>query len=50
MNYTFEKLADSPIKPPADAMEAARQQALDAAKLPLSRVGNAVKTIVGVFL
>jgi hypothetical protein len=49
VNYTFDKLADSPLKPPADRMEAAKQQALDQAKLPLARVGNAVKTIVGAF-
>jgi hypothetical protein len=49
VDYTFEKLKDSPIKPPEDRMAIARQQALDAAKLPLARAGNAVKTIVGAF-
>jgi Yip1 domain len=49
VDFTFEKLKDSPIKPPEDRMALARQQALDAAKLPLARAGNAVKTIVGVF-
>jgi hypothetical protein len=49
VNYTFDKLADSPLKPPADRMEAAKQQALDAAKLPLARVGTAIKAVVGVF-
>ena len=49
VDYTFEKLKDSPIKPPEDRMAIARQQALDAAKLPLARAGNAIKTVVGVF-
>ena len=49
VDFTFEKLKDSPIKPPEDRMALARQQALDAAKLPLARAGNAIKTIVGVF-
>ncbi len=49
INYTFDKLADSPLKPPPDRMEIAKQQALDAAKLPLARAGNAIKTIVGSF-
>ena len=49
VDFTFEKIKDSPIKPPEEAMAAARQQALNAAKLPLARAGNVVKTIVGVF-
>ena len=49
VDFTFEKLKDSPIKPPEDQMAIARQQALDTAKLPLARAGNAIKTIVGVF-
>ena len=49
VNFTMDKLAESPIKPPPEAMEKARQGALDAAKLPLARVGNAIKTIVGSF-
>ncbi len=49
VDFTFEKIKDSPIKPPEDRMALARQQALDAANLPLARVGNAIKTIVGVF-
>src|ERR1700686_1230070 len=49
VDFRFEKLKDSPIKPPEDRMALARQQALDAAKLPLARAGNAIKTIVGVF-
>jgi len=49
VDFTFDKLKDSPIKPPEDRMAIARQQALDAAKLPLARVGGAIKTVVGVF-
>ena len=49
VDFTFEKIKDSPIKPPEDRMALARQQALDAAKLPLARVGNAIKAIIAVF-
>lgn len=49
VSFTMDKLTESPIKPPPEAMDKARQQALDAATLPLARVGNAVKTIVGAF-
>ena len=49
VDFTFDKLKDSPIKPPEDRMAMARQQALDAAKLPMARAGNVIKTIVGVF-
>jgi Yip1 domain len=49
VNYTFEKLADSPLKPPPDRMEIAKQQALEAAKSPVAQVGTAIKAIVGVF-
>ncbi|MCM3871557.1 MAG: YIP1 family protein [Pyrinomonadaceae bacterium] len=49
VNYTFDKLADSPIKPPADQMEAAKEQALQQAKQPIQRVQTAAKTFVGIF-
>jgi hypothetical protein len=49
VNFTMDKLEESPLKPPPDRMDMVRQQALDAAKLPMARVGNAVKTVVGVF-
>ena len=46
VNYTMDKLEESPIKPPPDRMAIARQQALESAKLPTARVGNVLKTIV----
>jgi hypothetical protein len=49
VNFTMDKLEESPIKPPPDRMAQARQQALESAKLPTARVGNALKSIVGVF-
>ncbi|HEV7747391.1 MAG TPA: YIP1 family protein [Pyrinomonadaceae bacterium] len=50
VEFTFEKLADSPIKPPADKMEQAKQEALQAAKQPVQRAQTAAKGFVGVFV
>lgn len=49
VNFTMDKLADSPIKPPPEAMEKARQDALDQATQPVQRVQTVVKSIVGAF-
>jgi uncharacterized membrane protein len=49
VEFTFEKLADSPIKPPADKMEQAKDQALQEAKQPIQRIQTAAKTFVKVF-
>ena len=50
VDYTFEKLADSPIKPPADRMEQAKEVALQQEKQPIQRVQTAAKSFVGVFV
>ena len=49
VNFTMDKLEESPIKPPPERMAEARQQALDQEKSTAYQVGKAVKTIVGVF-
>ena len=50
VNYTMDKLAESPIKPPPDRMEKAKDDAMQQAKQPVQRVQTALKTFVGVFL
>lgn len=50
VNYTMDKLEQSPIKPPPDRMEQAREDALNQAKQPIQRVQSAAKTFVGIFV
>lgn len=50
VDFTFEKLADSPIKPPPDKMEQAKEQALQAEKQPIQRVQTFAKSFVLVFI
>ncbi|MDQ2938555.1 MAG: YIP1 family protein [Acidobacteriota bacterium] len=50
VEYTMEKLADSPIKPPPEAMDKAKEDALQQAKQPVQRIQTAAKTFVGVFV
>ena len=50
VEFTFEKLADSPLKPPPDKMEQAKQEALQAAQQPIQRVQSVLKGFVGVFV
>lgn len=49
VNYTVDKMAETPFIPP-EAVERARDQGLQDAKLPLARVGNAIKGLVGPFI
>ena len=49
VNYTFEKMEQSPIKPPPDKMEQAKEDALQQAKQPVQRIQSAAKSFVGVF-
>jgi hypothetical protein len=49
INYTMDKLEESPIKPPPEAMAKARTQGVEQAKSPIFQAGNVVKTIVGAF-
>ena len=50
VEFTFEKLADSPIKPPADKMEQAKDDAMQQAKQPVQRVQTVLKSFVGFFV
>ena len=50
VEFTFEKLADSPLKPPPDKMEQAKQEALQAAQQPIQRVQSVLKGFVAVFV
>ncbi|HEV7796741.1 MAG TPA: YIP1 family protein [Pyrinomonadaceae bacterium] len=50
VSYTMDKLEQSPIKPPPDRMEAAREDALNQAKQPIQRVQSAAKSFVGIFV
>jgi hypothetical protein len=49
VNYTVDKMAETPFIPP-EVVEKSREQGLQDAKLPVQRVNNAIKSIVGVFL
>ena len=49
INYTMDKLEESPIKPPPEAMAKARNEGVAQEKMPAFKVGKAVKTIVGAF-
>jgi hypothetical protein len=50
VEFTMDKMADSPIKPPADKMEQARENAMQQAKQPVQRVQTAAKSFVGLFV
>ena len=50
VDFRFEKLADSPIKPPADKMEQAKADALQAEKQPIQRVQGVLTSFVGLFV
>ena len=49
VEFTMEKLADSPIKPPPEAMDKAKEDGLQQAKQPIQRIQTAAKSFVGVF-
>jgi len=49
VNYTVDKMADTPFIPP-EAVEKARTQGLEDAKAPAQRVNNILKAICGAFL
>jgi hypothetical protein len=50
VDYTMDKLEQSPIKPPPDRMAEAKDNALQQAKQPVQRVQTAAKSFVGVFV
>jgi hypothetical protein len=49
INYTMDKLEESPIKPPPEAMAKARTQGVEQEKSPIFQAGKVVKTVVGAF-
>jgi hypothetical protein len=50
VNHTFEKMEQSPIKPPPDKMEQAKEDAMGQAKQPVQRIQGAAKSFVGWFV
>ena len=50
VDYTMEKMDQSPIKPPPEAMAKTKEGMLDALKQPIQRIETAAKTFVGVFV
>jgi hypothetical protein len=50
VDHTFEKMEQSPIKPPPDQMAKAKDDALQAAKQPIQRIQTFAKTFVGLFV
>ena len=49
INYTMDKLEESPIKPPPEAMAKARTDGVEQAKAPTQQAGNVIKAVVGAF-
>jgi hypothetical protein len=49
INFTVDKLEESPIKPPPEALAKMRTDGVEQAKSPAQQAGNVVKTIVGAF-
>ena len=50
VDFTFEKLESSPIKPSPEQMEIAKAEALQQAKQPIQRVQTVAKSFVGIFV
>jgi hypothetical protein len=50
VEHTMEKLQESPIKPPPEAMDKIKEDNLQAAKQPVQRVQTVAKTFFGWFL
>jgi len=49
INYTMDKLEDSPLKPPPEAMAVARTQGVEQAKAVTFQIGDFLKKIVSAF-
>jgi Yip1 domain len=49
INFTMDKLEESPIKPPPEAMAKARTQGVEQEKSTAYQVGKVVKTVVAAF-
>jgi len=50
VEFTMRKLEESPIKPPPEAMEKAKADAMQTAKQPVQRVQTAAKSFIGLFV
>jgi hypothetical protein len=50
VDYSMDKLAESPIKPPPEQMGRMREESLQQAKQPIQRVQTALKSFVGLFI
>ena len=50
VDYTMDKMDQSPIKPPADRMAETKEGMLQAAKQPIQRVQTAAKSFVAIFV
>jgi len=50
VDYTMDKLAESPIKPPPEQMENMKEENLQQAKQPIQRIQTVAKTFVGIFV
>src|SRR5205085_3171115 len=49
INFTMDKLEESPIKPPREAMAKARTEGVEQAKAPTYQAGDFVKKVVSAF-
>jgi hypothetical protein len=49
INFTVDKLEESPIKPPPEVLAKMRTDGVEQAKSPVVQAGNAVKTVVNAF-
>src|SRR5438105_3598083 len=49
VDYTMDKMEQSPIKPPPDRMAETKDNMLQAASQPIQRVETAAKSFVGIF-
>jgi hypothetical protein len=50
VEFTMRKIEEGPIKPPPEAMEGMKIEALQQAKQPIQRVQTAAKSFVGIFV
>lgn len=50
VEHTMEKMQDSPIKPPPEAMEKVKEDSLQAAKQPIQRAQTFAKSFAGWFI
>jgi hypothetical protein len=49
INFTVDKLEESPLKPPPEALARMRQEGVEQAKSPVFQAGNAVRAVVSAF-